>query len=159
MLEVGNGGQANDEYRAHFSLWCMLAAPLMDGNDLRNMPGDIRDILTNEEVIAIDQDSLGNQAFKFLDYGALEIWVKELSHGDVAFCFLNRSKEPVDVDFDWKKFGIYHRSFASRRMNTKKNYSVRDLWKKENIGTTGEKLVTKLNRHSVLLVRLSEIKK
>ena len=61
MLEVGNGGMTTTEYRAHFSLWSILAAPLMAGNDVRNMTPEIRDILTNKEVIAVNQDPLGSQ--------------------------------------------------------------------------------------------------
>jgi len=61
MLEVGNGGMTTNEYRAHFSLWCMLAAPLMSGNDLRSMTPEIKEILTNKEVIAVNQDALGRE--------------------------------------------------------------------------------------------------
>ena len=64
MLEVGNGGLTVEEEKSHFSLWCMLAAPLMAGNDLSKMSSSTKEILTNKEVIAIDQDKLGKQGYK-----------------------------------------------------------------------------------------------
>lgn len=74
MLEVGNGGMTKDEYITHFSMWCMLAAPLMAGNDLSKMDADTKEILTNKEVIAVDQDKLGEQGRRFMDMGEHEIW-------------------------------------------------------------------------------------
>jgi alpha-galactosidase len=160
MLEIGNGGQTITEYRTHFSLWCMLAAPLMAGNDLRSMDDGIRELLTNKEVIAVNQDTLGFQGFRFIDYGDLEVWVKALSGGDAAFCFLNRSNQPVDLNFNWKKMGVYHFSVDQNGFNLwKKNYRVKDLWNHAEIGTTNENLVTKLAGHEALLVRLSSMSK
>ncbi|MBN1417000.1 MAG: glycoside hydrolase family 27 protein [Bacteroidales bacterium] len=158
MLEIGNGGQTITEYRTHFSLWCMLAAPLMAGNDLRTMDDSIRDLLTNPEVIAVNQDTLGFQGFKFIDNGDLEVWVKALSGSEAAFCFLNRTSQVVDLNFNWKKMGIYHFSIAKNGFNLwKNNYRVRDLWRHKQIGTTKENLKTKLAGHGAILVRLSAI--
>jgi alpha-galactosidase len=155
MLEIGNGGQTITEYRSHFSLWCMLAAPLMSGNDLRSMDENIRELLTNREAIAVNQDSLGFQGFKFIDYGDLEIWVKALSGGEAAFCFLNRSNQPQDLNFNWKKMGLYHFSTGQSGFNLwRRNYVVKDLWKHASIGTTKDNLVTRLAGHEALLVRL-----
>src|SRR5437773_7701686 len=78
MLEVGNGGMTTDEYRAHFSLWAILAAPLLAGNDLRDMKPEIRDILTNKEVIAVNQDPLGRQGRRVRKDGDLEVWAKQM---------------------------------------------------------------------------------
>jgi len=159
MLEIGNGGQTITEYRTHFSLWCMLAAPLMAGNDLRSMPDSITDIVLNPDAIAVNQDTLGYQGFKFIDYGDLEVWVKALSGGDAAFCFLNRSSQPVDLNFNWKKMGLYHFSIAGNGFNLwKNNYAVKDLWSHKQIGTTKENLTAKLAPHEALLVRLSVIR-
>lgn len=159
MLEVGNGGMTITEYRAHFSLWCMLAAPLMAGNDMRSMPDSVKAILTNKEGIAVNQDALGLQGFKFLDLGDLEVWVKALSNGDAAFCFLNRSKQPLDLNFDWKKFGIYHDSVKKNGFSLRKNtYQVNDLWRKENLGTTAKNIQSRIAAHDVLMVRLSQVK-
>ena len=78
MLEVGNGAMTKGEYRAHSSLWCLLAAPLMSGNDLRSMNADVIEILTNKKVIAVNQDSLGIQGYKLRDDGDFEVWTKLL---------------------------------------------------------------------------------
>src|SRR4030042_6809971 len=101
MLEVGNGGMTTEQYRTHFSLWCMLASPLMAGNDLQNMTPETKSILLNKEMIAIDQDSLGRQATIYRDNGDYQIWVKTLSNNEKAVCLLNKSdeKKSVLVDF------------------------------------------------------------
>jgi alpha-galactosidase len=158
MLEVGNGGQTNTEYKSHFSLWCMLAAPLMAGNDLSNMPDTIHTILSNKEVIAIDQDTMGLQGFKYLKLGDIEIWVKALTGGDAAFCFLNRSTQIVDLNFDWKKHGIYHPSTDKNGFKLAKNtYQVRDLWSHKVIGKTSENLKVRIKSHDVVMLRLSKM--
>src|SRR5262249_6721291 len=90
MLEVGNGGMTNTEYRSHFSLWAIMAAPLMAGNDLRGMTPEIRDILTNKEVIAIDQDPLGRQGRRVAKDGDFEVYAKQLQDGSRAVMLLNR---------------------------------------------------------------------
>jgi alpha-galactosidase len=160
MLEVGNGGQTNTEYKSHFSLWCMLAAPLMAGNDLSNMPDSIHTILTNKDVIAVDQDTMGLQGFKFLTMGNVEVWVKALTGGDAAFCFLNRGSQTIDLNFDWKKHGIYHSSTDKNGFKLAKNiYQVKDLWSHKVIGATAENLRTKIKSHDVVVVRLSAVKK
>jgi alpha-galactosidase len=102
MLEVGNGGITNEEYKTHFTLWCMLAAPLMAGNDLGNMDSETKKILSNSGIISLDQDSLGNQAFCFRDNGEYEIWIKKLANEEKAACLLNRGDESkkVQVNFD-----------------------------------------------------------
>lgn len=102
MLEVGNGGMTRDEYITHFSMWCMLAAPLMSGNDLRNMDKETIEILTNKEVIAINQDKKGEQARRFMDMGEKEIWAKPLNDGELAVCFMNRTENSWKLDYDWK---------------------------------------------------------
>ncbi len=91
MLEVGNRGLTYAESKAHFSFWCMLAAPLMMGNDLRIMTDDILKILTDKDVIALDQDPLGKQGYRVIDEEGKEVWVKELSDGNWAVCMLNDS--------------------------------------------------------------------
>jgi len=90
MLEVGNGGMSTVEYRAHFSLWCILSAPLMAGNDIRSMSPDIAAILMNKELIAVDQDSLGMQGRRVKRTGELDIWAKQLADGSRAVALLNR---------------------------------------------------------------------
>jgi alpha-galactosidase len=153
MLEVGNGGLTKDENITHFSMWDMLAAPLMAGNDLRNLDATTAEILMNKEVIAINQDTDGNQARKFMDMGDHEIWAKPLSNGEIAICFLNRTETVWNLDYDWKKQTMY---FA-REINIRKNtYAVRDLWKHKVIAKTDKNLVSEIAPHGVLLVVLSQ---
>lgn len=97
MLEVGNGGMTLTEYISHFSLWCILNAPLMAGNDLRNMSEEIRAILTNREVIAINQDPLGVQGKRIRAENGLEVWAKPLSGGDRAVVLFNRTETPAEI--------------------------------------------------------------
>ena len=101
MLEVGNGGMTNEEYKTHFSLWCMLAAPLIAGNDLSSMTPETKTILTNKELIALNQDTLGMQATCYRDNFDYQIWVKGLANNEKAICLLNKSdeKKTVLVDF------------------------------------------------------------
>ncbi len=148
MLEVGNPGLSLAESRAHFSLWCMIAAPLMAGNDVRKMSGEVRDILTNKEVIAIDQDPLGKQGYQFMKHPGKEIWVKQLSDGKWAVCFLNDSDSPLQIRLKWS-----HLWFL------KGTYEVRDLWQKKDLGTTKDDFAGEIASHDVLLFRLSPVKK
>ena len=106
MLEVGNG-QTVSEDRAHFSMWCMLAAPLILGNDIRNMNQDTKEIIMNQEVIALDQDSLGIQGLKFASENGLEFWFKPLVNDEWAFCILNRTTTSQEYSIDWQKFNLY----------------------------------------------------
>ncbi|HEX2968253.1 MAG TPA: glycoside hydrolase family 27 protein [Bacteroidales bacterium] len=101
MLEVGNGGMTTEEYKTHFSLWCMLASPLIAGNDIQSMSEDTRSILLNKEMISIDQDTLGRQATCYRDANGYQIWVKALSNNEKAICLLNKTdeKKSVLVDF------------------------------------------------------------
>jgi alpha-galactosidase len=101
MLEVGNGGMTTEEYKTHFSLWCMLASPLIAGNDLSNMTPETKAVLTNKELIALNQDTLGIQATCYRDNVDYQIWVKGLSNNEKAVCLLNKSdeKKTVLVDF------------------------------------------------------------
>ncbi len=139
MLEVGNPGLTVDESRAHFSLWCMLAAPLMAGNDLRNMTPEIHSILTNKEVIGLDQDPLGHQAVKYRDYGGLEIWSKDLSDNSKAYAVLNRSDKPREV---------------SEYLGPAK--TVRDLWKHTDINLAyGGYFRAIVEPHSVVVLKLT----
>jgi alpha-galactosidase len=146
MLEVGNKGLSPAESRAHFSLWCILAAPLMAGNDVRKMSDEVRDILTNKEVIAIDQDPLGKQGYQFMTQPGKEIWVKELSNGNWTVCFFNSSDNPTPFRINWS-----HLWFL------KGTYKIRDLWKKEDIGTTSKNIDFEVASHDVVLFKLSPV--
>lgn len=153
MLEVGNGGMNKEEYKTHFSMWCMLATPLMAGNDLRKMDADTKEILTNKEVIAVNQDKLGEQARRFMYMGEKEIWAKPLANGELAVCFLNRTESVWKLDYDWHKQTIY---FANEVNIHKKEYKIRDLWKHQDLGTTKAHTQYEIAPHGVLMVRLSQ---
>jgi alpha-galactosidase len=146
MLEVGNGGMTGTEYQAHFSLWCILAAPLMAGNDLRSMTAEIKNILTNKEVIALDQDPLGIQGSKIRDDGDFEVWLKPLQGGDVGVCFLNRSAAPKDFRIEWKDLSI----------NGK--FKIKDLWNKKSVEDLSATFSSKVDSHGVILLRLMKEK-
>ena len=151
MLEVGNGELTYDESVTHFSMWCMLAAPLMSGNDLREMDFKTRQILTNKEVIAVNQDPLGRQGVRFLDMGDREIWAKPLADGEIAVCFMNRGETPWNLDYNWRGEAMYFASDVSFR---KWEYTVRDLWQHKDIGRTTDRLKAEIPAHGVLMVRL-----
>ena len=154
MLEVGNGSLTRDENISHFSMWAMSAAPLMAGNDLRSMSDEIKEILTNPDVIAINQDSLGNQAIRFLDMGDHEVWVKRLVNKELAICFVNRSELDWKMDYNWKDITIHHQGSVSFR---RKSYDLYDVWEHKNIGTTDKNLKTTIPTHGVLMLKLIPI--
>jgi len=154
MMEVGNGmSQAED--RSHFALWSMMASPLIMGNDLRIVSDETLEILTSEEIIAVNQDPLGIQGFMFMDEQGVEIWVKPLGGGDWAVCFLNRNDVTFRLKWDWNYHPLED-SFAARRLDTgRRTFCIRDLYNKENLGTTGEVLEAEIQAHDVLMLRLS----
>jgi alpha-galactosidase len=159
MLEVGNGMPVNED-RAHFSMWAMLAAPLIAGNDLRHMSEETREILTKRGVIAVDQDSLGIQALRFAVKDSVETWMKPLKSGDWAVCFLNRAAEPKAIDFDWKA-NVVKDTLSNRELNANtKRYAIVDLWANKALGSTEKALQGTVLSHDVLMVYLSyQIKK
>jgi alpha-galactosidase len=145
MLEVGNGKMTTAEYRAHFSFWCLLAAPLMAGNDLRNMTQETKDILMNKEVIAVDQDPLGIQGRKVYDGGAIEIWMKPLSGAARAVILLNRGSEKAPMTVTWEQIGL------APGMEAK----IRNLWTKSDYATNDKGLFTTLvDPHDVVMLRV-----
>ncbi len=153
MMEVGNGMTANED-RAHFSMWCMLAAPLIAGNDIANMSKETKEILENKNVIAINQDSLGIQGFKYSVKDSVEIWFKPLVKGDWAFCILNRNSKPAVIDFDFNKEKVVDTIFDKDTRFDKIIYDIMDLWTKKHVGTTKELLKVTVPRHDVFMARL-----
>lgn len=127
MLEVGNGMTVNED-RAHFSLWCMMAAPLILGNDITNMSQETLDIITNKDVIAIDQDLLCVQGLRYKTEGELEYWFKPLVDGSWAVCLFNRGLEPVTVSVDWEDFCFTDELSGRSTAFDSVNYTVTDLW-------------------------------
>jgi alpha-galactosidase len=142
MLEVGNGGMTTVEYRSHFSLWALLAAPLIAGNDLRDMKPEIRDILSNKEVIAVDQDPLGRQGHRVRKNGDLEVWAKAMQDGSRAVILFNRGTTEQAVTANWDDLGYPSHLSAS----------VRDLWEKKDLGKFTGTFSAKVPSHGVVMV-------
>ncbi len=107
MLEVGNGGLNMTENRAHFSFWALFAAPLMAGNDLEAMSPEVKGILTNAEVVAVDQDPLGMPGRKVWDDGPREVWMRPLADGARAVILFNRGTETAPVAANWADIGLF----------------------------------------------------
>lgn len=145
MLEVGNGGQTDTEYRSHFSLWALMAAPLIAGNDLRRMDEETLEILTNEEVIAVNQDALGIQGVAVSSSITLEVWSKKLSGDDTyAVILFNRSEESAEITADFEEVGLS----ASKA-------EVRDLWKHEDLGEFEDEFSDEVPAHGVVMVTMT----
>jgi alpha-galactosidase len=144
MLEVGNGAMTKGEYRAHFSLWCLLAAPLIAGNDLRSMNADVIEILTNKEVIAVNQDSLGIQGHKVRDDGNFEIWSKLLKDSSRAVILFNRSSSEKQMSVSWQEVGFENDALLH----------VRDLWQHKDVGYFKDYYSTTVPSHDVVMLRL-----
>ena len=142
MLEVGNGGMTDTEYRSHFSLWSILAAPLIAGNDLRNMRPAIQNILTNQEVIAVDQDSLGREGERVGKDGNLEVWAKQLKDGSRAVVLFNRGGTEEKITAAWDALGYPDHLAAS----------VRDLWQHKDLGKFTGKFSSSVASHGVVMV-------
>ncbi len=115
MLEIGNGGMSYDEYKTHMSLWAMMSAPLVLGNDVRHMTPETLSLLTNKEVISIDQDTLGAQGLPVKKDGGAEIWTKKLADGSTAVGLFNRGNDSLMINGKWADIGV-------------SGQTVRDLW-------------------------------
>ncbi len=145
MLEVGNGYLSLAENRSHFSMWAMLAAPLLAGNDLPNMKPEIKAILTNKEVIAIDQDPLGRQATRAYADGEVEVWTRPLAGGAMAVAVLNAGSDRVASH-------PFHLSLAKLGLHGAQK--ARDLWTAKDLTLT-ENQALELPSHNILLVRIA----
>jgi alpha-galactosidase len=143
MLEVGNGGMTTTEDNAHFSLWAILAAPPIAGNDLRYMNNTTKNILTNKEVIAVDQDPAGIQGHKTIDNDDQEVWVKPLSDGSKALLFLNRGETPAFMTINVSAIGLH----------CSDQCKIRNLWQHKSY--TSEGLIrAKVPGHGVAMFRV-----
>jgi alpha-galactosidase len=144
MLEVGNGGMTETEYRSHFSLWALLAAPLIAGNDLRSMTPAIREILTNQEVVAVDQDRLGTEGRRVARHGDLEVWARPLADGSRAVILLNRGTSEQEIGVNWEELGYPGHLTAA----------VRDLWQHKDLGNFTGQFSASVSPHGVVMVTL-----
>ncbi|MEO8623792.1 MAG: glycoside hydrolase family 27 protein, partial [bacterium] len=145
MLEIGNGAMTDEEYRTHMSLWSILAAPLLAGNDLRAMSPSIHDILTNLEVIAVDQDKLGRQGTRIWTNtaGDQDIWTRPLADGATAVAVFNRSAAPATIPVRWADVGVPAHG------------TVRDVWSHSNVDAKGAELAATVPAHGVVMWRVN----
>ncbi len=139
MLEVGNGKMTSTEYRTHMSLWAMLAAPLLAGNDLSQMSVDTKSILLNKDVIAIDQDPLGKQGDRVSANGPFEVWSKPLADGSLAVALFNRGTDEEEMAIPTEALGIHNASH------------IHNIWSPEDTGNGPWKVPS----HGVVLLRVS----
>ena len=144
MLEVGNGGMNADEYRTHMSLWAILAAPLLAGNDLSTMTAETKAMLTNRDVIAVDQDAAGKQGDRVWTEGPIEIWVRQLADGSKAVGVFNRHPSALTATVDFKALGF------SRAVK------ARDIWQGKDLGTISAPYTAKIPGHGVLFLKVSQ---
>lgn len=142
MLEVGNGGMSEDEYRTHMSLWAILAAPLMAGNDLTQMTPYTVELLTDPEVIAVDQDPLGKQGYRISQEGPFEVWMKPMADGSKVVGLFNRQRTTEQMTVNFSDIGMG------------RDAAVRDLWEKKDLGSFREKFSAYVPMHGVVLVRI-----
>jgi alpha-galactosidase len=142
MLEVGNGHMTHDEYVTHMSLWCILAAPLLAGNDLSKMTPDTSAILTNSEAIGVDQDPKGVQGRWVSQDGPYEILAKPLADGSTAVLLMNRGEDPEKMTLSLKDIGVF------------KPADVRDLWQKKDLGQFTGSFSAEVPKHGAVLVKV-----
>jgi len=142
MLEVGNGKMSHDEYLTHMSLWCLLSAPLLAGNDLSKMTPETLAILTNPEVVAVDQDSRGVQGHRVWEGGPYEVWAKPLADGSTAVGLFNRGEDAEEIKLDFSAVG------------GPQSASVRDLWGRKDLGTFTANFSAKVPKHGVVLIKV-----
>jgi alpha-galactosidase len=142
MLEVGNGHMTPDEYRTHFSLWAILAAPLIAGNDLSKMDATTKSILMNKDVIAVDQDRLGIEGNRVSAVGPFEIWMKPLEGGAKAVALFNRGRAEYPITVHFKDVGFDG------------PVKARDLWLHKDLGTLEGSYTAMVPMHGVVMLRL-----
>jgi alpha-galactosidase len=148
MLEIGNGGMNTEEYRTHMSLWSLLAAPLIAGNDLRSMSDDTKSILMNADVIAIDQDTAVKPVQMLAEQGKVEILERPLQDGSVAVGIFNRGDVAADGALSWQSLKL-----------PGKKLKARDLWKHEAVAAAGDSYSTTVPPHGVVLLKVSTAQK
>jgi alpha-galactosidase len=142
MLEIGNGGMTDDEYRTHMGVWAMLRAPLLSGNDVRSMNDDTKSILLNKEVIAIDQDARAEQPKLVKTEAEVEIWTRPLSDGATAIAFFNKGDQPAEVTLAWSDAQV------------KTPGKIRDLWKHADVEPSSTGYGAKLPVHGTVMLKV-----
>ena len=151
MLVVGQIGWGDlhatrlkpDEQYSHISLWCLLSAPLLIGGDISKMDDFTLGLLTNDEVIALDQDPLGQQARRVIKTGTLQVWMKELEDGTRAIGIFNMTDTAATASISWDSLGVQH------------DQMVRDCWRQKDLGSYAEGFTTVLAPHGVRLIKIT----
>jgi alpha-galactosidase len=144
MLEVGNGGMTDDEYRTHMSLWCIQAAALLAGNDIRDMKPNVAAILMNKEAIAVDQDKLGKEGTRVARDGKTEVWSKPLQGGGHAVGLFNRGDDTAKVTAKWSDLGVTG------------SHAVRDLWDHKDLGKMSGEFSANVPSHGVVMIKIAK---
>ncbi len=144
MLEIGNGGMNHNEYITHMTLWAVLAAPLLAGNDLSKMTDDAKSILLNKSVIAVDQDKLGKQGYRVSEVGPLEIWEKPLSGGAKAVALFNRGESTSPITLELKAVGFGGGA------------KLHDLWSDQDVAANGGSYTAQVPSHGAVLLKISK---
>jgi len=145
MLEVGNGGLTYDQNVAHFSLWTLIKSPLLLGNDLRNIPAQVHEIITNREAIAVSQDPLGVQGHKRTSVNGGEVWAGPLADGSVAVVLLNVVTQRQTITANWADIDLPPTTTAT----------VRDLWKHQDLGTFKGSFSAAVNGTAAIMLRIT----
>jgi hypothetical protein len=153
MLEVGNGKMTHDEYVAHFSLWALLNAPLIAGNDIRAMDDATRGILMNRDVIAVDQDWGGRQGYRLRDDGAAEVWAKPMSGGGWAVVLLNRGESAAPIRLRVAELGL-STPWWKRMFGLRQSHRVTDLWSKEH-AVARDDIARNVPAHGAVMLRIN----
>jgi alpha-galactosidase len=153
MMEVGNLA-TDKENRSHFAMWAMLSAPLIIGTDVPGMREEVRKILANPRIVAIDQDALGISAMRWLTMPGLEIWAKPLADGEWAIAALNRGEAPRDYRLNWSEYQLEDNLNSRRADFARETYAIGDSWDGKEVGTTAEPLEIHLEPHDTLVFRL-----
>jgi alpha-galactosidase len=148
MLEVGNKALSPTECRSHFAMWCMLAAPLIAGNNISTMNNTIKEILTAPEIIAIDQDPLGIQGTRVRNNSGLQVWQKPLKDGSVAVALLNLTSSSAPMFFTLEEVGL-RKGVAS---------NIRDLWNRKDLAAVTDTFKTEVEPHGAVVVKIKGIK-
>lgn len=138
MLQVGNGGMTTEEYRSHFSIWALAKAPLLIGCDVRTMSNETLEILSNKEVIEVNQDTLGVQGKKVKNNGDLEVWAGPLSNKKVAVVLWNRCSSRATVTAYWSDIGL----------DSTTTVNARDLWAHSNQASVKRQISADLDSHA-----------
>ena len=131
----------NEQY-THISLWCLLASPLLIGCDMSQLDDFTLSLLSNDEVLAVDQDALGKQAARISQNGKLEVWAKNMADGSKSIGLFNRGETETSVTVNWYDLGLTGK------------HPVRDLWRQKDLGKFQDAFSASVPRHGVVLVRV-----